>query len=135
MFSQMWRYVVLYLLSGCEHTYSCSRVSRQVFSGELEQLKQEVAKLKEVALKDEPVAQVCAYTSVTWAVRAMVHYSKLTLPSGSSPLLDITTGLFTAKVRGNYLVTYSGYADNDTGEKTVRMYIKVDNRVHYSKLT
>merc|ERR1719466_453779 len=87
-------------------------MSKKADSIALTVLNQDISDLKNGMsdLRDQPVAEVCAYQYSTRGTRAVLTYSSLTHTKDTTQLpgalLDISTGYYTAKLEGTYLVTY-----------------------------
>merc|ERR1719250_604981 len=73
----------------------------------------------------------CAYQYQTNINSQTITYDKLLLNSRNlyDGGMNYGTGIFTAPTTGDYLVTYSLYADNDVGNNNVRIYMKKNNGI------
>jgi len=73
----------------------------------------------------------CAYQYSTTSKSQTITYGRLLLNSTNlyDGGMNYGTGIFTAPTTGDYLVTYSLYADNDVGNNNVRIYMKKNNGI------
>jgi len=81
----------------------------------------------------------CAYQDSTNIKSQTITYDKLLLASSNlgGGGINTGTGLFTAPITGDYLLTYSGVAHNNAGDSAVQIYImkntvKIEESQHYS---
>jgi len=103
------------------------------FEKELKTKDDSVNKLvREVSfLKDPPYTFFCAYTAGTSLSSQTITYDKLLYSSSNIPdtTMDTYTGIFTSGWGGTYTVTWSLFADVDTGDSSVHIYLRKNGEV------
>merc|ERR1711872_666510 len=92
-------------------------------------MKQEMSKISQTVEKvtaEAPAAYHCGYRELTSTASNPIYfdsmfYSRTNQPSGG---LEISSGLYTAPFPGTYKATYSLYANEGTGQKSLHLHLR-----------